>query len=323
MRGQHTKPIDDMSNMNTYIPDDELREMLVDVRHGNEQYQEEIIDFLFWGDEFELTYSELQPDDEQWLSEWATKKNDVKALTLLLVGMEKRYRTWDEEFIDEETGEPFTFPITESVEGETLFPRNDVKALLMLTRICKDWQKADREELLHACNTIRCCTSQNYAMILRHMADEGDDREAMSELAEAYRHGDERNGIYVNRRLAKQYYDEIGKSYDPAEDDAEDSPVETTYTLRGNENTLEGIQKMINDLCEKFGTPDNELGLYVPMQPLMKLLVGSDDYRGNVIRMEQKDSNTLDIITQSNNPYPLFCALQQCFPDLNIEEKQL
>ena len=77
-----------------------------------------------------------------------------------------------------------------------------------------------------------------------------------------------------------------------------------------------------NDLCQRFGAPDNEFGMFVPLQPLMKLLVGSDDeaYRGNVLRMEQKDANTLILHTESNNPGPLYYALHQCFPDLEIEE---
>jgi hypothetical protein len=144
----------------------------------------------------------------------------------------------------------------------------------------------------------------------------------MSELAETYRYGDEHNGIYINRPLAQEYYEKIGEQYNPSEDDTEDSSVETDYTLKGNAETLKGICDTINDLCQRFGTPDNELGMFVSLQPLMKLLVGSDDeaYRGNVLRMEQKDANTLILHTESNNPGPLYYALHQCFPDLEIEK---
>jgi hypothetical protein len=159
-------------------------------------------------------------------------------------------------------------------------------------------------------------------MILHRLADEGNDKDAMSELAFAYRFGYEHNGIYVNRRLAKKYYDKIGEQYDPEEDFSEDSPVETDYTLKGNAKTLNVIRDTINDFCQRFGTPDNEFGLFVPLQPLMKFLVGSGDaaYRGNVLRMEQKDDNTLILHTESNNPDPLYYALHQCFPNLEIEE---
>ena len=299
-----------------------FKRLLTKAREGHENCQGGLIDVLFWSDEFEKTFNELLPEDEPWLRHWAIEKKDVKAATLLMVGMENRFRTWEEEFTDEDTGEPFTFTNAEKIDGETLLPRNDVEALRMLTNICKEWQTTGRRELFKAVTTLRCCTEQDYTMILHRLADEGNDKDAMSELAFAYRFGYEHNGIYVNRRLAKKYYDKIGEQYDPEEDFSEDSPVETDYTLKGNAKTLNVIRDTINDFCQRFGTPDNEFGLFVPLQPLMKFLVGSSDaaYRGNVLRMEQKDDNTLILHTESNNPDPLYYALHQCFPNLEIEE---
>ncbi len=301
--------------------DEELEELLSKTRQGDWNSQFDLIEALFWGENFEQRFSHLLPEDEQWLRPRA-KKNDVRAITLLLVGMENRYRTWDDEFTDEDTGEPFTVIHVEKIEGETLFPRNDVEALRMLTDLCEDWQMTDRRDLFKAVNTLRCCTEQDYTIILHRLADEAKDKDAMSELAETYRYGDERNGIYINRGLAKEYYEKIGEQYNPEEDFTEDSPVETDYTLKGNAETLKGIRDTINDFCQRFGTPDNEFGMFVPLQPLMKLLVGSDDeaYRGNVLRMEQKNDNMLVLHTESNNPGPLYYALHQCFPDLQIEE---
>ena len=301
--------------------DEELEELLSKTRQGDWNSQFDLIEALFWGENFEQRFSHLLPEDEQWLRPRA-KKNDARAITLLLVGMENRYRTWDDEFTDEDTGEPFTVIHAEKMEGETLFPRNDVEALRMLTDLCEDWQMTDRRDLFKAVNTLRCCTEQDYTIILHRLADEAKDKDAMSELAETYRYGDERNGIYINRGLAKEYYEKIGEQYNPEEDFTEDSPVETDYTLKGNAETLKGIRDTINDFCQRFGTPDNEFGMFVPLQPLMKLLVGSDDeaYRGNVLRMEQKNDNMLVLHTESNNPGPLYYALHQCFPDLQIEE---
>jgi hypothetical protein len=300
---------------------EEFKELLSKARQGDWNSQYDLIETLFWGEYFEQRFSLMQPEDEQWLRPFA-KKNDPRAITLLLVGMENRYRTWDEALTDEDTGEPFTFTHAEKIDGETLFPRNDVEALRMLTNLCKDWLMTDRRELFKAVNIIRCSTEQDYTMILHRLADEGNEKEAMSELAETYRYGGEHNGIYINRPLAQEYYEKIGEQYNPSEDDTEDSSVETDYTLKGNAETLKGICDTINDLCQRFGTPDNELGMFVSLQPLMKLLVGSDDeaYRGNVLRMEQKDANTLILHTESNNPGPLYYALHQCFPDLEIEK---
>ena len=301
--------------------EEEFKELLSNARQGDWNSQYDLIEALFWNVYFEQRFSLLQPEDEQWLRPFA-KKNDPRAITLLLVGMENRYSTWDEELTDEDTGEPFTFTHAEKTDDETLFPHNDVEALRMLTELSKEWQTTDRRELFKAVQMLRCCTEQDYTMILHRLADEANDKDAMSELAETYRYGDERNGIYINRDLAKEYYDKIGEQYNPAEDFTEDSPVETDYTLKGNAETLKGIRDTIDDFCQRFGTPDNEFGMFVPLQPLMKFLVGSDDeaYRGNVLRMEQKDANTLILHTESNNPGPLYYALHQCFEDLEIEE---
>jgi hypothetical protein len=300
---------------------EEFKELLSKTRQGNWTSQNELIEALFWGKYFEQRFSLLLPEDEQWLHPFA-QKNDPRAITLLLVGMENRYRTWDEEFTDEDTGEPITVTHAEKIDGETLFPRNNVEALRMLTNLCEDWQMTDRRELFKAVNIIRCSTEQDYTMILHRLADEGNEKDAMSELAETYRYGNERNGIYINRLLAQEYYEKIGEQYNPAEDDTEDSPVETDYTLKGNAETLKGIRDTINDVCQRFGTPDNEFGMFVPLQQLMKILVSSDDevYRGNILRMEQKDANTLVLHTESNNPGPLYYALHQCFQNLEIEE---
>lgn len=299
-----------------------MNDKLEKARKGDSETQREVIDAIFNADSFEQMMSQLQPDDEQWLRKLANEKHDARAITLLLVGMENRYSTWDEEFTDEDTGEPFTFTHAESVDGETFFPRNDVESLRLYTLICRNWQQIDSAELYQIWNTIRCCTTLDYTVLLHHLADEANDKDAMSELAETYRYGDERNGIYINRPMAKKYYDMLDEDYDPAEDDTEDDPVETDYTLKGNAETLKGIRDTINDLCQRFGTPDNEFGMFVPLQPLMKLLVGSDDeaYRGNVLRMEQKDANTLVLHTESNNPGPFYYALHQSFPNLEIEE---
>ena len=304
--------------------DEEFEELLRKSRQGDWNSQFDFIEALFWSVYFEQRFSLLQPEDEQWLRQIA-KKNDPRAITLLLVGMENRYSTWDEELADEDTGEPFTYTHAEKMENETLFPRNDVEALQMLTDLSREWQMTDRRELFKAVSILRCFTEQNYTIILHHLADEANDRDAMSELAEAYRYGDERNGVYINRLLAKEYYEKIGEQCNPAENVSEDLPIETNYTLKGNTETLKGIRDTINDLCQRFGTPDNEFGMFVPLQPFMKFLVGSDDeaYRGNILRMEQKDANTLVLHTESNNPGPLYYALHQCFPNLGIVQEKM
>ena len=70
-----------------------------------------------------------------------------------------------------------------------------------------------------------------------------------------------------------------------------------------------------------LGTPGNEMGLFVPQQMLMKMLVGSDSiyYRGNVLSMERQASDTLVITTEADKGDPLLYALRQAFSNLVVE----
>jgi len=282
----------------------------------NENNQSAFIDQIFWSDDFERMFSQLKPSDEQWLRRWAEEEKDVRAITLILVGMENSYSTRAEEYTDEDTGEPFTFIHAEKMEGETLFPGGKTASLRLYTLLCQQWQNTDRSVLYRVWNTLKCCTTLDYSVLLHHLADEADDSDAQSELAEAYRYGDERNGIYRNYDLARKYCEMTGDTFTPEGDDA---PCEYDYTLTGNADTLAGVKRMIDDLCQQFGTPSNELGLFVPLQAVMRLLVGSSDYRGNIIRMEQPSAECLKLHVEANEGNPLLFALRQSFENLTVE----
>ena len=118
--------------------------------------------------------------------------------------------------------------------------------------------------------------------------------------------------------VPQQYEEE----WDDVDDPGEECPEEFCYTLTGNADTLGAVETLINDLCQQFGTPGNEVGLYVPQQILMKMLVGSDSiyYRGNVISMERKSPDTLVITTEADKGEPLLYALRECFQNLEIEK---
>ena len=118
--------------------------------------------------------------------------------------------------------------------------------------------------------------------------------------------------------------DQAFSEWDDSDDPGEEDPSTYEYTLTGNADTINGIQTTINDLCQEYGTPDNELGLYVPQRILMKLLVGSDTeyYRGNILHMEQPAPNQLVIITEADRGNPLLYALRQAFSNLNVEMKE-
>ena len=92
----------------------------------------------------------------------------------------------------------------------------------------------------------------------------------------------------------------------------------------GTAGSLDGVQTLIQQLCERFGIPENEedgLGMFVPQQMVMKVLVGSNSefYRGHIQHMERTAPKRLVITTESDNGEPLLYALRQCFENLKIE----
>ena len=107
------------------------------------------------------------------------------------------------------------------------------------------------------------------------------------------------------------------------DDPGEEYPEEFCYTLKGNAQTLDAVETLINDLCHRFGTPGNEVGLFVPQQMLMKVLVGSGSvyYRGNVMSMERQASDRLVVTTEADKGEPLLYALRHSFENLNVEMK--
>lgn len=163
---------------------------------------------------------------------------------------------------------------------------------------------------------------------LQELCEQGN-QDAARELYHKFCFGDEEHGIFINRRRAKEYYDLAGDAvydeWDDSDDPGEEDPSTYEYTLTGNADTLNGIRKMIDDLCRDYGTEGNELGLFISQRLVMQLLVGSDTeyYRGNVLTMEQPAPDKLVITTEADSGYPLFYALHECFSNLEITKKEI
>ena len=88
-----------------------------------------------------------------------------------------------------------------------------------------------------------------------------------------YDKGDEKNGIFRNPLKAREYYKIAGKRY-RYKTEIED-PHEADYFVRGSAEELVAVKTLVDELAQKYGEPENELGLYISMNILMKTLVGS------------------------------------------------
>ena len=104
-------------------------------------------------------------------------------------------------------------------------------------------------------------------------------------MGNKYSWGDEKNGIFIDPKKANEYYEKAGDEYE-YEPDEMDFPSEADYIIRGSAAELEAVKTLVHELTNRYGTPGNELGLYVPMEILMQTLVGSKYYRGNLLSMD-------------------------------------
>lgn len=260
--------------------------------------------------------------------------------------LKRHFHFWIEAFKDEETGEDVSIERRDILDTEL----SDEERQL-IKAIAADIPNLTDEELLRFQEEISyfgCRTKEQIYIervrrgeesmaesiegvpTLRVLCDKGN-RWAAYALYQKYNWGDEKQGIFINKREAKHYFDlasDVPQQYNDEWDDVdhpgEEFSEEFCYTLTGNAQTLDAVEKLINDLCQKLGIPENEqdgLGLFVPQRQLMKVLVGSDTeyYRGNVQHVERKAPDRLVITTEADKGEPLLYALRQCFENLNVE----
>lgn len=263
--------------------------------------------------------------------------------------LDKHYRVWQETFIDEDTGKEETVERKDLLNNEL---SEEEKALI--EEIAADVTKLSDDDLLEFDKAILCFKYRPFDEIYIELVRRGkeewassiEDRKTLEELSdkgnkyasyelyEKYRWGDEEQGIFIDKIQAKKYFDLAGdlpsryeEEWDDSDDTGEEIPDVYEYVLIGNADTLDGVQKLIYDLCQRYGIPENEedgLGLFVPQQALMKALVGSASiyYRGNIQYVERENPDRLVITTEADNCDPLLYALRQAYPNLNVEVKE-
>lgn len=265
----------------------------------------------------------------------------LEKLSLML---EHHYRSWVELFKNEETGQEEPIERNELIEMEITDEERQ-----LIEEIADDVVNLSDEDLVRFQIETAFYDTKIADKIYFERVRRGDEEYAESihdvptllalcekgnrwaayALYQKYRWGDEAQGIFINHTEAKQYYDLSGDilykdEWEDTEDPGEENPSTYEYVLMGTAGSLDGVQTLIQQLCERFGIPENEedgLGMFVPQQMVMKVLVGSSSefYRGHIQHMERTAPKRLVITTESDNGEPLLYALRQCFENLKIE----
>lgn len=292
----------------------------------------------------------FEAKDKDWLTVLADKGN-LYAACCLLQGMNRKEHSWIEAFTDEDTNEEVEI-LRYEVEDGTTFEKDEELEMRLTQQLYDAKEQMSDEELktiwrysLPIDNTPltlarirrgdeKAASYIEDPTILQNLCDKGN-KYAAYELYHKYMWGDEEHGIFISKENAKPYFDlamqrdyefndeELNELNEPDEP-GEECPEGFRYTLTGDSSTLQAVHTLIDDLCQRFGTPGNELGLYVPQRMLMKVLVGSDTeyYRGNVITMTQEAPDRLIIETEADSGEPLLYALRCSFPNIEVEMEE-
>ena len=329
-------------------PMENAAEVIKRARNG-EDYCPQIATEMLLNGNTARYFSLIEPADKEWLMKMVDEREDVCAIYCLLHGMHHKYKYWTETFVDEDTNEEVELLRYEEVEGST-FEKSEGEEERLIQMVMEQKDHIIVEELTKLCSEIddnqelllariekgdeEAAIYIDDPAILQELCDKGN-KWAAWELYFKNRYGDEENGIFIHHKEARLYYDlalklgyelaEDGSdAWDDTDDPGEEDPSTYQYELTGDAETLNAVETLINDLCQKLGTPDNELGLYAPQRQLMKVLVGSDTeyYRGNVITMDRESSDRLMITTEADKCEPLLYALRYCFENLNVEMKE-
>lgn len=150
------------------------------------------------------------------------------------------------------------------------------------------------------------------------------DRDTAISIGYKYLNGDEENGIFIDYEIAKYFFELADWKEDTTEKLNPDCDLLTAnYYLNGNSETINGIKEMIVDLTFRFGTPDNDDGLFVPIEVLMQIFVGSPYYHGNLLKMDDIDNGGLLLHVEAETITPLLYAMRFAFTNLDIEMKQI
>ena len=303
-------------------PEKCVKAVLEVIRKGNSQGDNilnySVKDIMFQEEKF---LHLLQPEDKKWLLDL----DNIEADCIVLAGMYHSWRTWEESFTDEDTGETLTVERHELL-NTPLFESHEGEAEALLEKVCT--ARDTRRKIKDIVRTLSFHTPLNYTRLLVDNVENlyDDDRLwAYKEIGDLYRWGKEEFGFFIDKQKAKEYYDKAGVTDEnPLKDsDKHDDPDPCIYiyTVRGE---ITPLKELTEKIANKYGDTENELGWYVPMNIFMYYLVRTDpkraDYCGNLLSAEEKDGALLLKFETERDQNAFFVyALKAKFPELEVE----
>ncbi|MBQ2289239.1 MAG: hypothetical protein II249_01050, partial [Bacteroidaceae bacterium] len=230
-----------------------VKAMLEEIRKGKLQDLEYWVkDIIFQEQKFVHL---LQPEDKQWLLDLDRTEVDC----FVLAGMYRSWRTWEESFTDEDTGETVTVERHELLTTP-LFESHEGEAEALLEKVCKD--RDTHYNIKDIVWTLSTYTPLNYTRLLVDNIENlyGENRQwAYKEIGDLYRWGKEEFGFFIDKQKAKEYYDKAGVTDENPLEDSDDygepDPCIYTYTVRGD---IAPLKELAEKIANRYGDVDNE-----------------------------------------------------------------
>lgn len=279
--------------------------MLNQARSGEKEAQLSLLEAFCLGQDNKI-FVEMTEEDKSWVEPYALDGN-IGAICCLYYGLTTKLCTWEEPFFDEETGEELILDRYEYVE-DTTFDGDD-EEVKRLNNIIKNMEDLT-EEKVGLLLRFDCLTDHK---LLSELYEKYHYPRLAEILGDHYYWGAEEQGIFKNKDKAKYFYTLAGEEFEEYEEDEE--PIGVKFHIVGD--SVEELKKLVDLLAREVGMPGNELGIYVPVSAFVMALVGFDEYKGNIISMED-DENGIILTAEVNTPVPIVCAIKEAFPDLSI-----
>jgi len=304
-------------------------EELAAVRNSSREVQKQFLADLR---ESRTGYAHLMsPDDVNWIAPLALEPF-LPAVDVLFDCMQRKWRFYDEPFFDEDLKENIDIEQVDYDFDESTFARDENLMKEIGERIVSSFPALSNVELNEYYGTF---LPWEYRDKIQAELLKRKDKDALLRLAMDYRAGDEASGIFIDFDKAKQIYDLVGvkkgefddEDFDPVkeaselrEDAINSFPEFAAFVVEGP--SAPAVKHLIEDLYDKFGEK-GEMYFYLPLEAMMKILVGSKHYVGYIQTLTEHSPEKIEFTAEfySCSPDSLMYALQQCFEDLDVTFK--
>ena len=304
-------------------------EELAAVRNSSREVQKQFLADLR---ESRTGYAHLMsPDDVNWIAPLALEPF-LPAVDVLFDCMQRKLRFYDEPFFDEDLKENIDIEQVDYDFDESTFARDENLEKEIGERIVSSFPALSNVELNEYYGTF---LPWEYRDKIQAELLKRKDKDALLRLAMDYRIGDEASGIFIDFDKAKQIYDLVGvkkgefddEDFDPVkeaselrEDAINSFPEFAAFVVEGP--SAPAVKHLIEDLYDKFGEK-GEMYFYLPLEAMMKILVGSKHYVGYIQTLTEHSPEKIEFTAEfySCSPDSLMYALQQCFEDLDVTFK--